>query len=262
MNENVSPAWSWGSNPVVVVILAAGFGTRFDPQNPKQLISVGGEAIISRVIRIFETNPHITDIVVGVNSQVRANVAEIVRASGFSKVRLLVDGGKERSDSSYACLKELAAAGIPGNAKILIQDGVRPFTAQEVIDDCVAGLESFDALSTAIRSTDTIYITRESEGESNGGKGTVVDAVPERSVVYRAQTPQAFRFSTIFEAYQKAMGNPVFKATDDAGVVIRYMPSIQIGIVEGNATNMKITTLDDLSIAELISNKEDCTHTN
>ena len=160
--------------PVVAVVLAAGFGTRFDPNNPKQLVSVGGKPIVCWSIEAFEANPQVTDTVVVVNPQVRHAVERLVDQAGYPKVRMILNGGAERVDSTAAALDALAAAGIPGDAKILIHDAVRPFVAQSSIDGCVGALDRFTAATVAFASTDTVLLTRDL------GDVKVVQSVPDR----------------------------------------------------------------------------------
>ena len=86
--------------PVVAVVLAAGFGTRFDENNPKQLVSVGGKPIVCWSIEAFENNDRISDIIVVVNERVEETVNELIDEAGYAKVRAIVPGGAERVDSS------------------------------------------------------------------------------------------------------------------------------------------------------------------
>ena len=116
--------------PVVAVVLAAGFGTRFDENNPKQLVSVGGKPIVCWSIEAFENNDRISDIIVVVNERVEETVNELIDEAGYAKVRAIVPGGAERVDSTLAALDLLKQAGIPSGAKILIHDGVRPFVEE------------------------------------------------------------------------------------------------------------------------------------
>ena len=115
--------------PVVAVVLAAGFGTRFDPDNPKQLVSVGGKPIVCWSIDAFEHCDRVSDIVVVVNPKVRGEVETLVGEMGYTKVRVIIDGGDERVDSTAAALDMLATAGIPDDAKILIHDAVRSWNS-------------------------------------------------------------------------------------------------------------------------------------
>lgn len=233
--------------PVVAVVLAAGFGTRFDPDNPKQLVSVGGKPIVRWSIEAFEANARVTDIVVVVNPRVRSAVEQLIDDAGYPKVRMILNGGAERVDSTAAALAMLGAAGVPQDAKILIHDAVRPFVSQQSIDGCIDALDRFTAATVAFGSTDTVLLTDVRDGVP------VVRSVPERSRVFRAQTPQAFRFSTIRRAYGLAAGDPDFHPTDDTRVVVDYLPDEPVAIVPGSAANLKITTHDDMPIAERIA---------
>lgn len=233
--------------PVVAVVLAAGFGTRFDPENPKQLVSVADKPIVCWSIEAFECNTTITDIVVVVNAQVRGEVERLIEAEGYRKVRLIIDGGSERADSTQAALSALEQAGIPENAKLLIHDAVRPFVEQRAIDGCVSALDQFSAATVAVSSTDTMLLTVDS------GDTKVVQSVPDRENMFRAQTPQAFRFATIRKAYRLAADDSEFHPTDDTRVVVDYLPDEPVAIVAGSDTNMKITTQDDLPAAQSLS---------
>lgn len=237
------------NTPVVAVVLAAGFGTRFDPKNPKQLVSLAGKPIICWSIEAFESSPRVTDIVVVVNSTVREQVESLVAQAGYNKVRMIIDGGAERADSTQAALNTLADAGIPDDAKILIHDAVRPFVEARAIEDSIDTLDQFTAATVAIASTDTVLMT------SDLGDRKVIASVPERPNTYRAQTPQSFRFSTIRHAYELAAANPDFHPTDDTRVVVEHLPNEPVAIVAGSESNIKITTLDDLPEAENIATK-------
>lgn len=252
--------------PVVAVVLAAGFGTRFDPDNPKQLVSVGGKPIVCWSVEAFEANARVSDIVLVVNATVRAHVEQLVDEHGYPKVRAIIDGGAERADSTNAALSLLAEAGIPGDAKLLIHDAVRPFVSQASIDGCVDALDAFDAATVAIASTDTILLTRDADSDDNEMGGIeegrfndrqsgrkVIREVPDRPNSFRAQTPQAFRFDTIRRAYGQAAADPGFHPTDDTRVVVDYLPDVPVAIVEGSEENLKITTRADLPTAERIA---------
>lgn len=121
-------------------------------------------------------------------------------------------------DSTLAALDLLKQAGVPGGAKILIHDSVRPFVSQESVDGCIDGLDEFNAATVAFASTDTVLLTEDRDGRK------VVRSVPERPNTFRAQTPQAFRFSTIVKAYELASADPQFHPTDDTRVVVDYLP--------------------------------------
>ncbi len=237
------------TTPVVAVVLAAGSGLRFDPANPKQLVSLAGTPIVGWSIAAFERNPRVTDILVVVNAQVRQAVEQLIAAAGYTKVQAVIDGGAERSDSTEAALRMLADHGVPADAKVLIHDSVRPFVSQAQIDGCLDALDEFKAATVACPSTDTILLTQDL-----GDRETVVQ-VPERRHSFRAQTPQAFRFETIRTAYDLAADDPDFRPTDDTRVVVDYLPNEPVAIVGGSPLNMKVTTQDDMPFAQLIAGR-------
>ncbi len=233
----------------MAVVLAAGSGLRFDPANPKQLVSLAGTPIVGWSIAAFERNPRVTDILVVVNAQVRQAVEQLIAAAGYTKVQAVIDGGAERSDSTEAALRMLADHGVPADAKVLIHDSVRPFVSQAQIDGCIDALDEFKAATVACPSTDTILLTQDL-----GDRETVVQ-VPERRHSFRAQTPQAFRFETIRTAYDLAADDPDFRPTDDTRVVVDYLPNEPVAIVGGSPLNMKVTTQDDMPFAQLIAGR-------
>lgn len=237
------------TTPVVAVVLAAGSGLRFDPANPKQLVSLAGTPIVGWSIAAFERNPRVTDILAVVNAQVRQAVEQLIAAAGYTKVQAVIDGGAERSDSTEAALRMLADHGVPADAKVLIHDSVRPFVSQAQIDGCIDALDEFKAATVACPSTDTILLTQDL-----GDRETVVQ-VPERRHSFRAQTPQAFRFETIRTAYDLAADDPDFRPTDDTRVVVDYLPNEPVAIVGGSPLNMKVTTQDDMPFAQLIAGR-------
>ncbi|MDO5688015.1 MAG: IspD/TarI family cytidylyltransferase [Pseudoscardovia radai] len=267
--------------PVIAIILAAGFGTRFDPARPKQLVSVADRPVIEWTIEAFEDCPEVTDILVVVNAAVSDAVEKVIDDMGSRKVRGIVPGGETRADSTRAALEFLREYSIPDDAKVLIHDGVRPFVSPKTILDCVAALDSVNAATVAVPSTDTILLAapadaHEGEGSapadggasdsaasddaSSDGAGRfdtsaapIVRIVPDRATTYRAQTPQCFRFSTISEAYRRAAGDENFHPTDDTRVVVDYLPDEPVAVVEGSDDNIKITTRPDLEVAELIA---------
>lgn len=237
------------TTPVVAVVLAAGSGLRFDPANPKQLVSLAGTPIVGWSIAAFERNPRVTDILVVANAQVRPAIERLITTAGYTKVQAVIDGGTERSDSTEAALRMLADHGAPTDAKVLIHDSVRPFVSQQQIDGCIDALDEFKAATVACPSTDTILLTQDL-----GDRETVAQ-VPERRHAFRAQTPQAFRFDTIRTAYGLAADDPDFRPTDDTRVVVDYLPNEPVAIVGGSPLNMKVTTQDDMPFARLIAGR-------
>jgi 2-C-methyl-D-erythritol 4-phosphate cytidylyltransferase len=161
-------------------------------------------------------------------------VEQIVRAGNFLKVRKILPGGKERYDSSLAALNAYSS----DDDCLLFHDAVRPFVSERIITDCVKALESFDAVTVAVPTTDTIYRVDDNQ---------MIVNIPPRSHLRNAQTPQGFRAGTIRRAYDVAQADPAFVTTDDCGVVQRYLPEIPIYVVEGDSRNIKVTYPEDLN---------------
>lgn len=231
--------------PVVAVVLAAGMGTRFDPKQPKQLLEIDGKTLVAWSVEAFEHSPEISDIIVVASPCVQERAEEVL--GNCSKLRMVIPGGVERSDSTMLALQALTSAGIPEQAKILIHDAARPFVAEEAIKSCIDALDGYDAATLAVQSTDTILLGKDSSARK------IIDSVPERSDTYRAQTPQGFRFHTIRQAYDAACADPSFHPTDDTRAVVEYLHNVDVAIVAGDDSNIKITRPEDLPQARHIA---------
>jgi len=222
----------------IAVILAGGSGKRMGAYLPKQFLKIAGTPIIEHSIAVFERHPAISEICVVIHPDFVADVKSIVSEAGFSKVDKVLCGGKERSDSSLAAI---SAYENEQDVNLIFHDAVRPFLSQRIISDVIAGLDEGKSVAVAIPSTDTIFKLNDSK---------CIDSVPPREQLYRAQTPQAFSYVTVKKAYELAMKDIGFKATDDCGVVLNYLPDEAIHIVEGDEKNIKITFEQDLAKGE------------
>lgn len=221
----------------VAVVLAGGIGVRVGLGIPKQLIKIAGKAIVEHTLEALDASEHIDEVIIMMNA---ASIGELdhLRTSGrFSKLTRILPGGATRNDTT-----QLAIAALEGDAtKVLFHDAVRPFIDNRIIRDCVEALERYDAVDTAIPSADTIIQVDERAH---------IAGIPDRSMLRRGQTPQAFRLGTIRRAYEIAADDPNFKATDDCGVVFTYLPDVPILVVDGTPENMKVTEPIDVHIAD------------
>ena len=216
----------------VAVVLAAGSGSRFGSASPKQLRVLAGRNLIEHCVQAFKDAPGVDGILVVTAAALQEQVAAVIR------------GGDSRTDSTRAALAWLAA-GVPGDAKVLFHDAARPLVDQRIIADCVTALDQWQAIGVVVPSSDTIVEVID---------GTIQRVLP-RHALARCQTPQGFRLSVISRAYQLADADPAFAtipATDDCGVVLRYLPEVAIGAVQGSERNLKITYTDDLAIANAL----------
>lgn len=223
----------------VAVILAGGVGVRVGLGIPKQLIKIAGKAIVEHTLESIENNDHIDEIIIMMNAESIHELDHLRDSGQFSKLTRILPGGETRNDTT-----QLALAALPDEeCKVLFHDAVRPFIDDRILDDCVTALDTYDAVDTAIKSADTII-----QVDDNG----CITDMPDRSVLRRGQTPQAFKISTIRKAYEMASQDPDFRATDDCGVIFNYLPDVKIYVVDGTAENMKVTEPIDIHIADKI----------
>jgi 2-C-methyl-D-erythritol 4-phosphate cytidylyltransferase len=236
---------------MVAVVLGGGIGQRVGAALPKQLLRLGRRTLVEHCVTAFEQAPGIDEILVvmasGYVEQVRAMLAD----GGYGKVTGVIAGGAGRPDSTRVALAALAGAGgDPAECGVLLHDAARPLVDQRIIADCVAALAVHEAAGVAVPASDTIVIT------DNG----VMHSMPRRETLWRCQTPQCFRLPVIARAHELAAADPDFAPTDDCGVVLRYLPGVDVHIVPGNERNMKITYPQDLAVAEALL-AEDVTRT-
>lgn len=217
------------------VILASGSGKRFQSDLPKQFAKINGKTVLEYSIEAFENNYHIDGIIVVIHPQYHDLACEIVNNNGYKKVLVVVNGGKDRKDSSYIGVNAV----IEPDANVLIHDCARPFVSQEAISKCVKSLETFEAVALAIPSSDTVI-------RVNNG---VITDIPKRESLMRIQTPQCFRLSLIKKAHELSKGDNNF--TDDCGLVMKHN-LVDIHIVEGAENNIKITIPEDIDYAKFL----------
>ncbi|HFM0960704.1 TPA: SDR family NAD(P)-dependent oxidoreductase, partial [Escherichia coli] len=149
------------------------------------------------------------------------------------------NGGKERFDSTYSALQGLE--GEDNNSNILLHDAVRPLINESIINNCIDALRNFEAVDVVIPSADTLVEVYDDGCISN---------IPNRAIMRRGQTPQAFKLGTLKQAYQRAINAQRFSFTCDCGVVRSMVPGVRVATVVGAESNMKVTHPIDLFIAE------------
>jgi 2-C-methyl-D-erythritol 4-phosphate cytidylyltransferase len=238
-----------GRVTTTAVVLAGGTGRRIGGSAPKQLIEVGGRPILSYAIEAFDATDGIDDIVVVMAAGHEAAAARI--AEPFAKVTTVIQGGDTRTESTLRAMETLSAA--PDDGLVLFHDAARPFVDQAVIGRCLAALASYEAVAVGVPTSDTIVEVGDDTGggpEGQGGGNKVVVSMPSRGRLRRFQTPQGFRLGTLREAYKLALADPAFTATDDCGVVHRYLPGVPLRVVAGDERNLKVTNPLDVVVAE------------
>lgn len=232
----------------VAVILAGGTGTRVGGDKPKQFLDIDGRSVIERSVDAFDQAPGIDEVAVVVHPGWMDYMRQLVARNSWRKVRQVLEGGSERYLSSLNAVA--AYIDYPDDTNLLLHDAARPFVSQAVIARVVESLKHHEAVGVGIPSTDTVWEVRDDfdvEAVCRGeGVAHFVARIPERRTVWRAQTPQAFRLPLIRDAYQMALQDPNFRATDDCGVVRRYLVGTKVYVVEGEEQNRKITFAEDL----------------
>lgn len=229
----------------VAVLLAGGTGTRIGSEVPKQLLEVAGRTVLEHALRAFHTHPDVDAITVVMAPDHLDAARAVVDAGGYAdKVTAVVAGGHTRSDSTVAAL-----ATLPDEpCLVLVHDAARPLVTARIITDCFASLAAYPVVDVAIETADTI-VTVDADG--------LVRETLDRSALRRVQTPQGFRSEVLREAYALASQDPDFTATDDCGVVMRYLPDQPVVVVTGDERNLKVTTPVDLEVvAALLADPE------
>lgn len=218
---------------VKVIIPASGIGSRFGGDLPKQFQMLGRHPILKRTISAFQQVEYVAEIAVAVPSR----YASIVEDYQLDKVLHIVEGGKTRADSVYAALKCFDAK---NDDIILIHDGARPFVLPDLIANVVDAAAKHGAAVACLPITDTLK-----EVDDTGKIKSTLD----RNKYWRAQTPQGFTYEVISKAYVRGEEDGILPhSTDDSALVERL--GLPVYIVDGASSNIKITTPEDMIIAE------------
>jgi 2-C-methyl-D-erythritol 4-phosphate cytidylyltransferase/2-C-methyl-D-erythritol 2,4-cyclodiphosphate synthase len=214
---------------VTAIIAAGGRGERFGAGVPKQLLSIGGQTILERSVRAFLAHESVNELVVALPAELAAQPPAYL--SGTAKPVRVVAGGIRRQDSVAAAFR----AAHDRSDVIVVHDAARPFASADLITRTIAAAAESGAALAALGARDTV----------KQAEGSIVRATLDRRTIYLAQTPQAFRRDVLRDALAIA-GD----ATDEASLAEQAGHPVRI--VEGETTNIKITTPEDLLIAEAI----------
>ncbi|MGH9824519.1 MAG: 2-C-methyl-D-erythritol 4-phosphate cytidylyltransferase [Blastocatellia bacterium] len=220
----------------VAIIPAAGVGARMQSDRAKQMLELGGVPLLVHTLRRFEECDAVDQIVLVLQPDLTAEVLGLVSRYGLKKIARVVAGGAQRQDSVYRGIQVLTGT---QTGVVAIHDGVRPFITAAEINAVIERAKKTGAALMALPATDTIK-------QVKSGR---VQRTLDRKLIYHAQTPQAFQFQILREAYEKAYADG-FVATDDSQLVERL--GRRVSIVEGSSLNIKITRPIDLSLAEII----------
>jgi len=216
------------------LIVAAGQGKRAHTAIPKQYAVIGGETVLARTLGVLLQHPSIDLAMVAIGPADRSFYDQAI-GRGHPKLLLPAQGGDTRQRSVLNGLRALKSH---APSHVLVHDGARPFVTADVVDRVVADLEHAPAVIAALPLADTL---------KRAGQGRRVEATLDRQGLWRAQTPQAFRFADILAAHEAAASAGREDLTDDAAIA--EWAGIPVALVEGSEANMKLTTPEDLALA-------------
>lgn len=246
------------------IILAAGSGRRMQSSTAKQYLLLGGKPILYYSIKAFEDSSVDEIILVAGKGELDFCRTSILEKYNFKKITHITEGGNERYYSVYNGLKEIACSD-----NVLIHDGVRPFVSIEIIENAIQNLNFCDACVVGVPSKDTVKFV------NNDG---IIRETPDRSKIWTVQTPQAFSYDIIMQAYSIVMDKMAYNRdkilcrasagkiakkdnenksgdmvniTDDA-MVVEYSLNCPVKMIMGSYSNIKITTPEDLLIGEAL----------
>jgi 2-C-methyl-D-erythritol 4-phosphate cytidylyltransferase/2-C-methyl-D-erythritol 2,4-cyclodiphosphate synthase len=227
---------------VTAILAAGGRGRRFGGSRLKQLVEIGGRPMLERSLGAFLSHPAVDEIVVALPDELASNPPEYLRDQ--AKAVRVVGGGERRQDS----VGNAFHAASPDSEVVVIHDAARPFASAGLISRTIEAAAESGAALAAIASRDTVKRIDQSHPASR----LLVAETLERETIYLAQTPQAFRRDVLREALAMAERLSI-DATDEATLAERAGHAVRI--VEGESTNIKITTAEDLAIAEAIAGR-------
>ncbi len=223
------------------IVLAAGRGTRMGTQTAKQYLELEGKPILVYALEVFEQSSVIDDILLMTDEDhVDHCKKEICEKYNIKKVSAVAPGGRERCESVWKALcilKEREQTGY-----VMIHDGARPFLTGDILERVYKRVQVQKACVVGMPVKDTIKLINK--------EGQITNS-PNRSLVWQAQTPQVFALPLIVEAFEKQMKEECSYITDDAMVVEKQM-GIPVYMVEGSYRNIKITTPEDMVIAQAL----------
>ena len=221
----------------VTIILAGGEGKRFKSNIPKQFLKLSGKTVIEHTIDIFEKHELIDEIYVVINPLYYNFMVETLKRSAYTKVKKLLKGGGTRQESSkvgvFACNEDVD--------KVLIHEAIRPFVSHKIISEVVKKLDTYPAVDVAIPTTDAII-------KVSMEKKIIMD-VPDRKSLMRGQTPQGFKLKVIKKAHELADKEGLVESAEDCSLVLRYNIG-EIYVINGDPSNIKLTYLEDVYLAE------------
>lgn len=234
------------SNKNLAVIVAGGKGVRMQSSRKKQYMALDGIPVLVRTLMAFDRHPRVDEIILVVPETDLSYCRDtLVMPAGLTTSLHLVPGGITRQDSVCAGLATAESLCVDNESTlVLVHDGVRPFVSQSLVDNSLNKAKESGACIPALEISDTVKEIRADQR---------ISRTLDRSVIFRAQTPQAFRLDLILTAFSHA-AKTGFSGTDEASILEHA--GIPVYTVAGDPLNIKLTTPHDLTLAEFFLKKE------
>ena len=218
---------------ISAIVLAGGRGKRMNYHKSKQFIEIKGKPVLVYTLEKFIYNKSIDEVILVLpEDEVDYCKKEVLQKYSL-KVDRIVIGGKERQDSVFNALEAMEKADI-----VLIHDGARPFISERIIAEGIKYANIYGAAAPGVTPKDTIKVK---------SKDNVSVDTPDRNTLVAVQTPQCFKYDEIYQCHRKVKEENAI-VTDDTSVVERY--GHKVYLYEGDYTNIKITTPEDLILAD------------
>ncbi|MBI5205717.1 MAG: 2-C-methyl-D-erythritol 4-phosphate cytidylyltransferase [Nitrospirae bacterium] len=223
----------------IAIVPAAGLGKRFGQDNNKTFQALLDKPIVIWALEALECVDDIEEIIPVFKKDDMEQGLALIERFRISKVKRVAPGGKERQDSVFNGLNLIGKKA----AVVLIHDGVRPLIEKSVIEESIKQLKDSDGVIVGVPVKDTI---------KKVSSEIFVQKTLDRKTLWVVQTPQVFKYGALMQAYKKAMAEK-FYSTDDSAIVERYGGKVKV--IMGSYTNIKVTTPEDLDMAEMFLRK-------
>lgn len=217
---------------ITAIVPAAGSGSRYDKNKNKLLEPIKGIPVIVRTLQALSSVKEINEIIVCTSENIITDINKLIDEYQLGKVKSVILGGKTRQESVFLGLKQCKDTDL-----VLIHDGARPLITQEITNKAISNANTYGASIVAVRTKDTIKVVR---------NDLSVKSTLDRSHLWNIQTPQIFNYKALFDAHEKFSDEIM---TDDSALIENNGGIVHI--TEGKYNNIKITTKEDVKLAEL-----------
>lgn len=225
-----------GKQKITAIILVAGNSTRFGKNRNKNFEIVCGKSVLEYSLNAFDSNKYIDNIIVACKLSEVSEVKEIIEKQPYSKNIDVVIGGDTRSKSVYNCIKNI------NSDIVIIHDGARPLIKQEYINQLIESMKEFKGATIGVKSKDTIKIVNENN---------IILQTTVRDYTWMIQTPQCFEREILMNVHEKYN---IQNVTDDCSLLEK--DDYNVKVIEGDYTNIKITTYEDIDVVKTYMNGE------